>query len=235
MTAGPTPSDAAADVALDAVRLAVADLDAAVAAYATLLGQGPVARAAARRFQLGRGAVVLVTGPPGLHSIRFTAGRPAVLPAAAHGIPLAVDPAPATPWPADPAAPVEAIDHVVVQTPDPERAIALWRDDIGLRLALDRTFEARGLRLLFFRSAGVTLEYAAVHPATGDRDGPDAFHGLSYRVRDLSAHRVRLLDAGFDVSEIRRGMRPGTSVATVRSRTAGVPTLLLQLDQPVAG
>ena len=37
------------------------------------------------------------------------------------------------------------------------------------------------------------------------------------------------LAAGFDVSPVRTGMRPGTSVATVRSETAGVPTLLLQV------
>jgi len=33
---------------------------------------------------------------------------------------------------------------------------------------------------------------------------------------------------------VRPGMRPGTTVATVRSGTAGVPTLLLQVDEPVA-
>ncbi len=37
--------------------------------------------------------------------------------------------------------------------------------------------------------------------------------------------------AGVDVSEIRMGMRPGTSVCTVRSGTAGVPTLLLERSE----
>ena len=40
--------------------------------------------------------------------------------------------------------------------------------------------------------------------------------------------------AGVDVSEPRTGMRPGTTVVTVRSGTAGVPTLLLQVDTAAA-
>jgi len=129
---------------------------------------------------------------------------------------------------ASPDAAARAIDHVVVQTADPERAITFWRDRAGLRLALDRPFPERGLRLLFFRSGGITLEYASPHPPPAVRDVPDRFHGLSYRVADLPGHRARLVAAGFDVSEVRAGMRPGTRVATVRSGTAGVPTLLLE-------
>jgi catechol 2,3-dioxygenase-like lactoylglutathione lyase family enzyme len=220
------------DLALDAVRLGVTDLDAATVTYRALLGVDPIARGAARRFQLARGAVELASGAPGLLAVCFT-GTDAV-PATANGIPIALAPPPATPWPVSDA-PVAAIDHMVLQTPDPDRAIALWRDRVGLRLALDRVFEGRGLRLVFFRSGGITLEYAGAHPALVERDGPDSFHGLSYRVRDLTAHREHLRGAGFDVSEIRRGMRPGTSVATVRSNTAGVPTLLLQVGGEAHG
>ena len=80
-----------------------------------------------------------------------------------------------------------AIDHVVVHTTAPERAIALWRDRMGLRLALDREFPARHLRLLFFRSGGITLEYASPLPARDDAPaGDDRLHGVSYRVTDLS-------------------------------------------------
>ena len=129
--------------------------------------------------------------------------------------------------------PVEAaiaIDHIVVHTIDPEAAIATWRDQMGMRLALDREFPDRHLRLLFFRSGGITLEYASPLPAATDRTGEDRIHGVSYRVTDLAARRERLLAAGVDVSELRPGMRPGTTVATVRSGTEGVPTLLLQVD-----
>jgi catechol 2,3-dioxygenase-like lactoylglutathione lyase family enzyme len=125
---------------------------------------------------------------------------------------------------------IEGIDHVVVQSDDPDRAIALWRDRMGLRLALDRVFDDRGLRLVFFRSGGITLEYASPHPPPAARGDRDRFYGLSYRVLDLALQRERLLAAGVDVSPVRPGIRPGTSVVTVRSGTAGVPTLLLQLD-----
>ncbi len=216
------------DLALDAVRIGVADLGAATAAYRTLLGVDPVPRDGARRFQLGRGAVELEAGAPGLRAIRFVGTG--TVPPEANVVPVVVDPVPKAPWPVTPDAPVAAIDHMVIQSPDPERAIAFWRDRVGLRLALDRVFEQRGLRLVFFRSGGITLEYAAAHPPPAARTGPDGFHGLSYRVVDLTAHRARLLAAGVDVSEVRVGMRPGTTVATVRSATAGVPTLLLQVD-----
>ncbi|MFN8546104.1 MAG: VOC family protein [Candidatus Binatia bacterium] len=114
-----------------------------------------------------------------------------------------------------------------MHTPDAERAIALWRDRVGLRLALDRAFPARGLRLLFFRSAGMTLELACPLGDGVDRHGPDRLWGIAYAVADLEVERARLLAAGLDVSEARAGNKPGTRVATVRSGTLGVPTLLV--------
>ena len=118
-----------------------------------------------------------------------------------------------------------------MRTPDSDRTIRLWRDRVGLRLALDRTFPERGLRLLFFRSAGMTLEFAGSDPPPADRSQPDQLYGVSYRVPDLAAHRERLVAAGVDVSPVRPGMRPATSVVTVRSGTAGVPTLLLEMHE----
>jgi catechol 2,3-dioxygenase-like lactoylglutathione lyase family enzyme len=218
---------------LDSVRVAAPDPDAAVTAYRILLGIEPTPRAGAQRFQLGRGAVEIEAGDGGLRALRFVADDPPIVPAVEsfHGIAVTVD-APDADRPAAAPGPVLAIDHVVVHTPAPERAIVLWRDRLGLRLALDRVFAERGLRLLFFRSGGITLEYASPHPTPGEHDGVDRFYGLSYRVADLGAHRERLLQSGLDVSPIRPGMRRGTSVASVRSGTAGVPTLLLVEDTP---
>jgi len=126
----------------------------------------------------------------------------------------------------------ERLDHAVVLTHDHAAAIALYRDRLGLRLALDRTFDARGVRILFFRIAGVTVEVAGpIEPPVPA--GPDRFGGLAWRGRDLSAWRERLLGLGFDVSDARAGHKPGTSVCSVRDRTAGVPTLLIAPD-PVA-
>jgi hypothetical protein len=59
-------------------------------------------------------------------------------------------------------------------------------------------------------------------------DGRDRLWGLSFRVDDIAAARGRMLAAGIDVSEPRAGRKPGTQVATVRSGTCGVPTILLQ-------
>jgi len=217
---------------LDSVQIGVGDLATATAAYEVLLAVSPVALpGGGLRFQLARGAIELEGGTPGVHSIAFVAAADSPLRAAGagdfNGIRVRADEAVAAAAPDAAVAP--AIDHVVVHTAAPERAIALWRDRFGVRLALDREFPNRGLRLLFFRSGGITLEYAGALAAS-DGDEPDRFYGVSYRVPALAAWRERLLAAGIDVSEIRTGMRPGTSVCTVRSGTAGVPTLLLEVQ-----
>jgi catechol 2,3-dioxygenase-like lactoylglutathione lyase family enzyme len=215
---------------LDSVRLGVADPDAAVRDYAVLLGvtHAPTADGA-RRFQLGRGAIEIAPGAGGIESLRFLVAEGAPLPPVTPGVPIRV--ARGVPPAHDDAAPV-AIDHVVVNSADPARAMATWRDGAGLRLALDREFPQRGLRLLFFRSNGITLEYATPLPPPDGEAPPDRLWGISYRVTDLAVRRERLLAAGVDVSEVRTGMKPGTSVATVRSGTAGVPTLMIQPDTP---
>jgi len=214
---------------LDSVQIGVPDLDEAARAYTLLLGGAPIHLPnAARRFQLGRGAVELEGGEPGVHSIRFI-GPPAQWPtdrAAYYGLNVIVDEHDRAPAAAPDA--VDAIDHVVLRTANPDRAIALWRDRLGLRLAFDREFPARGLRLIFFRSGGITLEFASAFPAPTGASGDDHFYGLSYRVHDLEARRDRLIAAGVDVTAIRPGFKPGTTVASVRSGTAGVPTLLLE-------
>jgi catechol 2,3-dioxygenase-like lactoylglutathione lyase family enzyme len=219
---------------LDSVQIGAADPADAARAYALVLGVAPVAGdGAAARFQLRRGAVEIVPGEPGLRAVTFvaeaddTAPWPAE-PAAFHGLPVRIGAAAAAAPEATAPGTADGIDHVVVQTPDADRAIALWRDRLGLRLAFDRAFPERGLRLVFFRSGGVTLEFATPHPALPPGGEPDRLYGVSYRVVDLAAVRARLAGAGVDVSEVRPGHKVGTRVATVRSGTAGIPTLLLE-------
>lgn len=214
---------------LDSVQIGVEDVDDAARAYEQLLGVAPTQLPGGRRrFQLVRGAVELEHGQPGLHSIAFVgAATPNAGADTFHGITVHIDPPPeAATSPPSAVTVATAIDHVVVQTTAPQRAIALWRDRHGLRLALDREFPARGLRLIFFRSGGMTLEYACAVSAD-DSDLPDRFYGVSYRVPDVRQWHRRLTDSGLDVSDMRTGMRPGTSVVTVRSGTCGVPTLLI--------
>jgi catechol 2,3-dioxygenase-like lactoylglutathione lyase family enzyme len=220
---------------LDSVQIGVADLSEAAGAYQLLLGIAPGrATGGGCRFQLQRGAVELDSGQAGLHAITFVSEPETSVPwpserAAFHGLDVRVAARGAWQRPALAAAGTAiAIDHVVVHTCDLERATTLWRDRLGVRLALDREFPARGLRMCFFRNAGITLEFVTSLPPPLDRSEPDRLYGIAYRVVDLGACHHRLQQAGLDVSRIRPGHKPGTSVATVRSGTAGVPTLLIE-------
>lgn len=243
----------------DHVGLAVADVAASAGVWAILLGAEPTPLpGGGQRFQLDRGALELSPasrggGPgrslglcldgaaaagetlddPGGLAVRW---RPVI------GAAVLAPPAP-TPFGKPDAAVVDtpvspdrvhAIDHVVIRTNAPDRAIALWRDRLGLRLALDREFPRRGLRMLFFRSAGVTLEFVAPIAPTGTA-GQDAIDGIAWQVADIAACRARLVASGLDVSEIRDGHKRGTRVATVRSAPDGLPTLLIEQAARVEG
>lgn len=128
---------------------------------------------------------------------------------------------------------VHALDHVVVQTTDAEAARRLFGEGLGLRLAVDKEFESWGVRLMFFRVAGLTVEVAAALGSGGPlpESTTDRLYGMSYRVRSIEAAQARLAGAGIDVSEVRTGRRPGTRVCTVRSGTCGVPTLFIEFDE----
>ncbi|MEZ6023848.1 MAG: VOC family protein [Hyphomonadaceae bacterium] len=115
---------------------------------------------------------------------------------------------------------VSALDHIVVRTPDPQRAVALYGGRLGLDLRLDR--DVGGRRLMFFRCGDTVLEVA--HEPELERD---TLWGLCWRVGDIDAAQARLAAAGVNVSEVRIGMKPGTRVFTVRDRSCGVPTLMI--------
>jgi catechol 2,3-dioxygenase-like lactoylglutathione lyase family enzyme len=120
-----------------------------------------------------------------------------------------------------------ALDHVVVRSADVAASRALLRDGLGLRLALERSFEAFDLHALFFRLGGVTVEVAGSIQRPPDPGAGDSYWGLAWRVADVGGARERLAADGFDVSPVRAGRKPGTSVCTVRSDTCGVATLLI--------
>jgi len=146
-----------------------------------------------------------------------------------HGLPMvfatfqAYPPAPAI---GEAPAAIEGLDHVVIQTPDPERAVALYGGRLGLDLRLDRSNPEWGTRLLFFRCGGVVIEVAHTLK-DGVGAGPDMLWGFSWRTGDTEAAHARLIAAGFSVSEIRTGRRPGSQVFTVRDKTFGAPTIVL--------
>ncbi|HEY8573650.1 VOC family protein [Phenylobacterium sp.] len=124
---------------------------------------------------------------------------------------------------------VAALDHVVIRTPDIDRAVANYGGRLGLDLRLDRANEAWGARQLFFRCGDAVVEFGASlkHPPS---DGPDSFGGLAWRVTDPDAAHAAMAAAGFDVSQVRTGRKPGTKVFTVRDAPAGVPTLMLSAE-----
>jgi catechol 2,3-dioxygenase-like lactoylglutathione lyase family enzyme len=150
---------------------------------------------------------------------------------ATHGVPIALieikDKVPPSPLKdSSEAASITALDHVVIRTPNPERAIALYAGRLGLDLRLDRSNPGWGSRLLFFRCGDLVVEMA--HDLEkGVSDAPDELWGLSWRTADIAHCNERLKKAGVEVSAPRDGRRPGTQVFTVQSHTANVPTIVI--------
>ncbi len=225
--------------ALDHLALAVPDLDAAIAGHRLMLGRtgdgqdfatanmtlrleqaGPVTGLRRIGFAVGdRDKAVRLAGNRGLTLDEAT-------PAHDFAIALvAADTRPAPPASGGPGL-LTALDHVVIQSAAPERALALYGARAGLDLRLDRTEPRWGTRLLFFRCGDLVVE--VMHNlAAGVSDAPDRLWGLSWRTDDLDAARARLAAGGIDVSAIRPGRKPGTRVFTLRDGTSGVPTLVV--------
>ena len=150
---------------------------------------------------------------------------------ATHGVPIVLAEVKSTAPPSplkdsSEAASITALDHVVIRTPNPERAIALYAGRLGLDLRLDRSNPDWGSRLLFFRCGDLVVEMA--HDLKkGVSDAPDELWGLSWRTPDITRCNERLKKAGVEVSAPREGRRPGTQVFTVQSHTANVPTIVI--------
>jgi catechol 2,3-dioxygenase-like lactoylglutathione lyase family enzyme len=133
--------------------------------------------------------------------------------------------------PAIAASPIEALERVVIRTPDPDRAAALYGARLGLDMRFDGPAPGDG-RLLFFRCGDLILEVLHV----GERgDGPDEIWGLSWRSNEIAATHERLAAAGFSLSEVRAGRGAGTEIFTVRDGTLGIPTVVLKPSPPWGG
>ena len=122
---------------------------------------------------------------------------------------------------------VEAIDHIVINTAEPDAAIAFFRDEMGLRLALDQTIEKWDVRQLFFRVGNLTLEIVTPQKKKRRAHEDDFFWGYALLCPDIQAYNDRFIADGGTVSDIRTGRKPGTLVATVKSGTLNIPTLLI--------
>ena len=124
---------------------------------------------------------------------------------------------------------VTGLDHVVINTANPDRAAALYGARLGLRMALDRTNPDWDMRLIFFRIGGLTVELAHKLSA-GIGNQPDKLWGLTWKTPDIEATHARLMAANLAVTSIRAGRRAGTRVFSVRDGTMGVPTLVISAD-----
>lgn len=122
---------------------------------------------------------------------------------------------------------IYAVDHVVLQTRDADACITLFRDQLGLRLALDQTVPEFGGRMLFFRHGKMTLEVIQHLERPPEQD---YFWGITYLCSDIDVTVEELDRRGVFHSPIRPGRKPGTRVTTVKSHCLDLPTLLIGPD-----
>ena len=120
---------------------------------------------------------------------------------------------------------VNKLDHVVINTNDADGFIDIYRDIFNIRLALDKVIEHWKSRMLFFRFNKTTIE---VIERKNEDTSQDSLWGLAWEVESIQETHKRLTDEGIDVSPIKDGLKENTLVATIKSHTHNVPTLLIE-------
>ena len=123
---------------------------------------------------------------------------------------------------------VKKLDHVVINTKDADDFISIYRDVYKIRLALDKTIEHWKRRMLFFRTNATTIE---VIEDRDKKESPDELWGLAWEVDSIKDAYKRLVSNNVEVTPIKEGLKKGTLVATIKSHTCNVPTLLIQHTQ----
>ena len=120
---------------------------------------------------------------------------------------------------------INKLDHVVINTNDADGFINIYQDIFNIRLALDRIIEHWKSRMLFFRVNKTTIE---VIEKKDHKDPNDSLWGLAWEVESIKDAHERLVSKGVEVTEIKKGLKENTLVATVKSHTHNVPTLLIE-------
>lgn len=150
---------------------------------------------------------------------------------ATHGAPVTLEPAPARDTRREAetglagAGAIVGVDHLVLRSANPTRAMAFWGAQIGLSLRFDRTFSQMGARVTLFRCGDMKIEVASREdPAKAAED--DELWGVSWRAADIASLHARLASS-FNLSEVRRGLEPGTAVFSIRNRTHEVATIAI--------
>ena len=117
------------------------------------------------------------------------------------------------------------LDHLVINTNDADGFITIYKDLFNIRLALDKVVEEWKSRMLFFRFNKTTIE---VIEKKDDQEPQDKLWGLAWEVKSIEDAHKRLSDEGVDISSIKEGIKENTLVATIKSHTHNVPTLLIE-------
>ena len=120
---------------------------------------------------------------------------------------------------------INRLDHVVINTNDADGFINIYQDIFNIRLALDRIIEHWKSRMLFFRLNKTTIE---VIEKKDRKDPNDSLWGLAWEVKSIKDAHERLVSKGVEVTEIKKGLKENTLVATIKSHTHNVPTLLIE-------
>ena len=123
------------------------------------------------------------------------------------------------------AASINKLDHVVINTNDADGFINIYKEVFNIRLALDKVIEHWKSRMLFFRLNKTTIE---VIERKDDKDTKDSLWGLAWEVESIEDTHKRLSTEGVEVSSIKKGLKENTLVATIKSHTHNVPTLLIE-------
>ena len=120
---------------------------------------------------------------------------------------------------------VNKLDHVVINTNDADGFINIYRDIFNIRLALDKVIEHWKSRMLFFRLNKTTIE---VIERKNEDTSQDSLWGLAWEVESIKETHKRLTKEGVDITPIKDGLKENTLVATIKSHTHNVPTLLIE-------
>ena len=123
---------------------------------------------------------------------------------------------------------VKKLDHVVINTQNADDFISIYRDVYKIRLALDKTIEHWKRRMLFFRTNATTIE---VIEEKDKKEPADELWGLAWEVDSIEDAHKRLVSNNVEVTPIKEGLKKGTMVATIKSHTCNVPTLLIEHNE----
>ena len=125
---------------------------------------------------------------------------------------------------------ITSVNQVVILTKDSNKMLNLFEKDLGIRLALDKTFKEWSGRMLFFRLKGVTLEVIEGEDFVGKCN----YYGLGWHTDNFIKSYENLVKKGFIFSKIRKGRKVGTLVATLNEPPLGIPTILIGQDGGVS-